>query len=192
MGRKQIQAPEQRHREYWRPVPGYDGRYQASTEGRIRRVMADGSTQPVRIYDNRGLNKRYHTVKLTRPNGDRQERTVLRVIAETWYPDQLAGDVIVTHRNGMSSDNSAYNVAIMTRQDLTRLRTAGSMRRTVLHLGTQGELLEIYPSMVAAAKATGMSVSAVRQHCIGRNKQRKADGTTYQFEETDKRRKRKG
>ena len=35
---RKAKQPEPRPREYWRSVPGYDGQYQCSTEGRMHNV----------------------------------------------------------------------------------------------------------------------------------------------------------
>ena len=100
--------------ERWRDVPGYVGKYHASTEGNIQRKLPNGTMAPVTIYDNRGYRKNYCTMILTRPDGRWQERPVLRVVAETWFP--AAQDRRAAQRNGLKSDNSVWNVALMTRK----------------------------------------------------------------------------
>ena len=37
-------------KESWKDIPGYDGKYQADTEGNIRRVYPSGKTRLLRPY----------------------------------------------------------------------------------------------------------------------------------------------
>ena len=49
MSKRRYAAPEPTPREYWREIPGFGGLYQASSEGRIRRMMPDGKHKQVKI-----------------------------------------------------------------------------------------------------------------------------------------------
>ncbi|MGX8705588.1 MAG: NUMOD4 domain-containing protein [bacterium] len=173
-------APEPARVERWRDVPGYDGKYQASTEGNIRRKLEDGTTEPVTIYDNRCYRKNYFTVNLTRPDGRRQERHVLRVVAETWFPDQLQGRK-AAHRNGLKSDNSVWNVVWMTRKAIGQRLGGQYGRKPVLHY-RDGKFVELYPSIIAASLATGYSIPTITSRCNGVMKAPCKDGSTFTWD----------
>lgn len=179
MGRRHA-APEPRRVERWRDVPGYDGKYQASTEGNIRRRLADGRTEPVSVYDNRGYRKNYFTVKLTRPDGRRQERPLLRVVAETWVPEQIQGRK-VAHRNGLKSDNSVWNVVLMTKEAIMR-RIGGQYGRKAVTHYKNGEFVEVYPSIAAASRATGYCISTITKRCNGDLKMPCRDGSMFAWD----------
>ena len=166
--------------ERWRDVPGYAGKYQASTEGNIRRRLPDGTMAPVTIYDNRGYRKNYCTVILTRPDGRRQEKPVLRVVAETWFPDQLQ-DRRAAHRNGLKSDNSIWNVALMTRRAIGQRIGGQYGRKAVLHY-RDGKCVEVYPSIIAASRATGYSRKTIAIRCNGVMKAPCRDGSTFTWD----------
>lgn len=179
MGKRNYAPKMPRPPEQWRDVPGYDGRYQASTEGNMRRRLPNGRMVPVRVYDNRGYRKIYHTVKLTRPDGCRQERPLLRVIAETWYPDQIQGRRVV-HLNGLHSDNSATNVMLMTKEALMRRIGGKTNRKAVIHY-RRGKIVEVYPSIVAACNATGYCTHTIVKRCSGKIITPTDDGSMFKW-----------
>lgn len=166
--------------ERWRDVPGYDGKYQVSTEGNIRRKLTRGRTKPVAVYDNRGYRKNYFTVKLTRPDGRRQERPLLRVVAETWFPDQIQGRNVV-HRNGLKSDNSVWNVVLVTKEASMRRIGGKYGRKVVLHY-KNGQFMEVYPSIIAASRATGHCNSTITKRCNGVLKEPCKDGSMFTWD----------
>ena len=191
MANKKWEEREPRPREYWRDIPGWDGKYQASTEGRVRKMLPDGSKKMVTVYTRSG-NRPKNTVVLRDGMGGTCEKALLRIVAETWYPDLMTPDMQVIPRNGLHADCSAYNVRIVTPAERCRIQAAGKTRRAVMHMGPYGQLLGLYPSMAAAARETGLSVSAVRLHCIGKSRCRADDGTTYRFADKAEQRKRRG
>ena len=182
-----------RAREYWRDVPGYDGEYQASTEGRVRHRTPAGGWEQVEINDNESGRRRYYSVWLKAPGGRWREHPVLRIVAMTWYPEKVRPGLDVVHRNGLHADNSAYNVAIMTRAERMRLQCSGHTRRAVLHVDARhgGRIIDIYPSLTAAAQAVGLSISGVWRHCAGMSRLRR-DGTTFRWADMAGRRPRRG
>ena len=182
MANKKWEEREPRPTEYWRDVPGYGGEFQASTEGRVRRRTPEGGWTQLRINENTGGRKVYYTVWLKTPEGKWRERSLLRVIAMTWWPEKYRADLDVVHRNGLHADNSAYNVLFVSRADRMRRQCLGRNRRAVFHIDTRqgGKILDIYPSVAAAAKAVGLTGSTVCQHCRGIHTVR-PDGTTFRY-----------
>lgn len=58
-------------KESWKDIPGYDGKYQADTEGNIRRVYSSGKTRLLRPYHKHMSGSQRMIVKLT---GDGKSR----------------------------------------------------------------------------------------------------------------------
>ena len=116
--------------EIWKPIPGYEGIYEASNLGRIR--TANGKTTssaryPVRVWKQRVLKPKVQT----RENGrkdqrvnlwkDGEEKTLLvaRLVAMSFLPmpfDKLT----VNHINGNPMDNRVENLEWCTLSDNIR------------------------------------------------------------------------
>ncbi|RBP66385.1 HNH endonuclease [Brevibacterium sanguinis] len=104
--------------EEWKPIPGWEGVYEASSLGRIKslaRIVLRGG-RPMKVAEKILKPSIHHTgyrrVILTR-GGGRSERLVHSVIAETFHGPRPEG-LEVRHRNGDKSDNSAANLAYGT------------------------------------------------------------------------------
>lgn len=186
---RKAKQPEPRPREYWRSVPGYDGQYQCSTEGRIRRKVNE-NWEIVQPMENQGGRKSYYTIWMKRPDGEWEEKSLLRIVAGTWYPDKMKSDLDVIHRNGLHSDNSAYNIKFVSRADRMRIQTAGHTRRATVRVDHTGKVIAIYASMQAAADATGWNYATIRRHCHGSVQRLLPDNTTFRFSEMPGRKRR--
>ena len=149
--------------ERWRDIPGYEGKYQASTEGRIRRIYADGSKLVLKQYERNGTNGKQHTVNLYSLDGKQRPSTVLRLVALTWMPEQARTGAVV-HRNGLHSDNSVRNIAILTPKELGT-RFGGVRRKAVCMVDQHGKVLEIYPSVTAASLDVKVARDTIVRHC---------------------------
>jgi hypothetical protein len=113
--------------EVWKPIPGYEGIYEASNLGRIR--TANGKTTsnaryPVRVWQQRVLKPKVQT----RSNGRKDQRVnlwkdgvestqlVARLVAMSFLPmpfDKLT----VNHINGNPMDNRIENLEWCTLQE---------------------------------------------------------------------------
>ena len=159
-------AQEPERTERWREIPELGGKYQASTEGRIRRMYKSREPRVLKIITNRGSCKNQHVVNITHPDGTQRQYTVLRLVAMAFYPGMTEGKNVV-HRNGLHSDNTPQNVLIIN-QSITGQR-CGSLgrRKGVCLVNGAGEIMAVYPSVMAASAATGISRETVRKHCNG-------------------------
>lgn len=173
---------------WWRDIPGYGGKYQASRDGDIRRKFESGKVRDMTPYKKRSakakkvLRDRLY-VKLTL-NGKSMEVPVLKIMADTWKGEAPEG-CVPYHINRIVIDNRADNIGFIGRRELGRL-TGGTTRRrkTVFKIDRKGEVVEIYRSAREAAKHNNMSYQTVLDRCNGKVKNPYAlDGYNYVFEE---------
>lgn len=164
----------------WRPIPGYDGVYEASFDGRIRKVK--GPMQGVRRLSKKlGL----LVVHLREPGSKvRKEQRVHVLVARAWLGEkpEPKDEYGVMHRNGIVTDNSVPNLVYMTRSEIGKRTGGKASRRAVLKLGEHGEILKVYPSARAAAADNFISLQAVLDRCKGKVK--KCNGLYFTWEES--------
>ena len=182
--------------ETWRDVPGYGGKYQASDMGHIANTFWHGQkrknggrtilTQYKRKPRGKAkLQSAKHYVHLTDLEGNMREFSAAKIVAETFLGPVPAGKVIF-HKNGNPADNSIWNLAFCTRQELGRMTGADSSRRPVLKFSAAGELLECYSSARQAAKQNYFSYQAIIDRCNGKCKRHilAPDGNYYAWDNT--------
>lgn len=176
-------------KEKWKDIPGYGGTYQASTEGRIRKVWPkSGKTTIMRGYQRtRGNNSQRMAMRvhLTKPDGKRVERTVIGLISETFFC--AAAGKIAIHSNGLKSDNSVHNIEFVTKKELGQRFGKNSKRKPVVKIDRHGEIIACYTSAREAARNNFVSYQTVIDRCNGVVKKEFAlDGCTYRWDD-DKR-----
>lgn len=159
--------------EEWRPIPGYEGIYEASSMGRIR--SAEGKTthsvrSGTRHWKQRVLRQKWRA----RPTGkkdarvslwkDKRESTqlVARLVCAAFYGN--APGMTVNHKDGDPSNNAVENLEWATLQDNvlhafeTGLNTCN--KRVVLIDERTGKGTEFY-SHAAASRFLGRNVGYV-------------------------------
>jgi hypothetical protein len=170
-------------REVWRDIPGYEGRYQASTHGRIRKAWK-GAKQPVILKANpkhSGANQLY--VNLFTSDGKQQKRPVLRLVAMAFMKD-LPEDAAVVHRNLLHSDNGLMNIRVMSRSALGRKVSYRYRCRPVVMIDRDGEIVECYESASKAAEANYIGLDSVCKRCRGEIKDEFAlTGYSFRYDE---------
>lgn len=160
--------------EVWRDVPGYGGRLQASNLGRLRVVRY--YTRILQPFQNRN-GYQIGTVSI---NGKRIRHGVHRFVAEAFIPNP-EGKEQVNHINGDKSDNRPENLEWSTCQEnnLHRVRILGGgggrPERPVV-CTTTGEW---FPSVTAAADATGSKICKIIYCCQGKRKRHNGRGWAY-------------
>lgn len=170
--------------DWWRDIPGYDGKYRVSRNGEVQRVFPGGLVRdmtPYRKQAKRSRNRLF--VKLTK-EGNPKEVPVLRIMAETWHDNQ-DNNLVPYHRNGIVTDNHADNIGFASRSELGKMtgHMAGK-RKCVFKITEKGEEVEVYRSAREAARKNHMSYQAVLDRCHNRVGNPFAlDGYTYRFEE---------
>jgi len=125
--------------ETWRNVPGHEGRYQVSDEGRVRsiphrvRVVVRGR-EATRLSPGRllrpGAQKSGH---LSVAIGKGNSRQVHQLVLEAFVGPRPAGHEVL-HLNHTPSDNRLANLAYGTRSENLRMDYAAGVRKTPVWL----------------------------------------------------------
>ena len=104
--------------EIWRDVVGYEGWYQVSDMGRVRRVAPGKSTYVGRILDPKEDDHGYIRVTLHR-NGTGKEGRVHRLVMAAFLGECPPGKE-VNHKSGDKTDNRLENLEYTTLQENMR------------------------------------------------------------------------
>lgn len=170
----------------WKPIPGYDGRYEASFLGQIRRIY---KTKPPRIlsqYEKSGERhgSRKLFVKLTRSGETGKEMNVAQMVYMT-HIGTIPDGLVVVHKNGSFVDNCVNNLILMSQTELGRKYGIRSKKKSVIKMSGSGEVVEIYCSAREAARRNYMSYQTVIDRCNGVIKKSVApDGFDYAWEDS--------
>lgn len=149
--------------EQWRDIPNYEGRYQVSSEGRVRNARTGRVLRPGLAYNG------YYMVRLCKDGYARTQR-VSRLVAQAFVPG-FAPELQVNHINGDKTDNSADNLEWCTPSEnqLHRHRVLGQQahnRKAVQCVETG----KVYASITDAAEDVGVSVYNLSRVLSGRRK----------------------
>ena len=174
--------------DIWRPIRGYGGMYEISDMGDVRSWRWRGTrrtTSPHLLRSfvrKRGAYGRGLFVKLTDENGKARDVNVLGLMVDAWLGGKRPG-LVPYHKNGDLEDNWVGNIGFTSRKELGRKTGAASGRVPVAKVTPEGEVVAVYPSARAAAKANHMSYQTVLDRCNGKVKKPFAlDGHPYPFE----------
>lgn len=101
--------------ERWRWVKGYEGVYQVSDQGQVKRVARSRGARPGRILRQRRDTNGYRSICLNARDHSGQYR-VHRLVAEAFVPGYADG-LEVNHINGDKADNRAENLEWVTHSE---------------------------------------------------------------------------
>ena len=171
-------------KESWKDIPGYDGKYQADTEGNIRRVYPSGKTRLLRPYHKHMSGSQRMIVKLTR-DGKSREEIVMQLIAKTFLGVPPPGHVAY-HKNGCQYENHIQNISYISKRELGKLTRAKSRRQPVAKIDCNGEVVEVYSSAREAARKNYMSYQTIIDRCNRKCKSTFApDGYAYAWDDKE-------
>lgn len=167
----------------WRDIIGYEGMYQVSYEGKVRRIYKNGKIKELNLYTKKnhrevlyaGLNK----------NRIKKEVQVHILVAQAFLGEPKEGEVIY-HVNGLLKDNWASNLKYIDRKKLGQITGPRSRRKTVAKINSDGEIVEVYPSARQAGRENFMSYQTVIDRCNRKVKSPFAsDGYAYAWEDSE-------
>lgn len=99
-----VYRPHDMAKERWLPVIGYEGLYEVSSLGRVRRTDKDGTIVSQQVDRKKG----YVEVTLSR-EGRRRPRRVHRIVADAFLPP-IPGATLVKFRDGNHENNAVRNL----------------------------------------------------------------------------------
>ena len=168
--------------EEWRDIPGYEGKYKASTSGRIMTTIGKGRPyMPVNRIMKQTRCHNYYKVNLC-------GRGVLvhRLVASTFIPNpENKGQV--NHKNGDTFDNRVENLEWVTAFENTHHAIHILNKRTerpgkqVSQYSLTGIHLADYNTISDAVKSTGTNISSLIAVCKG--KQKTANGFIWKYKD---------
>lgn len=192
--------------EIWKDIPGYNGRYQASTLGRIRSTdrLVEKSNGLKEFYKGRVLKASlvpsgYLYVGIAEEQNKFRSRRVHRLIAETFIPNPLNLPEI-NHKNEDKTDNKVENLEWCSREynsqyghRIEKYSKANinnpALSKEVNQYDLKGNYIRSFPSAAEAARFLGKdSVAANRigQCCRGLyQKGNSAYGYLWRFATSD-------
>ncbi len=158
----------------WKPVPGFEGRYEVSNIGAVRSctrtaLKSNGRSQLVRgkvIRPSRSQDG-YLRVNLNTPEGPSRYKTlrIHRLVAMVFIPTEDQSQE-VNHLNGLRADNRVQNLDWISRYDnMDDMLERNKHRRAVEAICTETGVVHRYPSITAAANALH---SRDKRRCLSR------------------------
>jgi len=175
-------------KEEWWDIPGYDGWYQISTEGRVRSFRVDGRRRQ------KGAGKAEHPtllkpklkagntskgksliVSLRDREGKEHKEYMTKLMADTWMGGRRPGYLTCT-KNGNPADVRLFNLEFkragdVARKNLSKVKTGPHRKRPyckklpVIKIDRTLAVVDAYPSASQAALASGVSKRTILDYC---------------------------
>lgn len=164
--------------EVWRPVAGYNGRYEVSDLGNVK-SMDYNHTGQTRVLSECDDGSGYRLVCLCK-DGRQKSCKVHRLVAEAFIPNP--GNLPqVNHKNEDKTDNRAENLEWCSQSYNINYGTANEragkakvnhpgLSRTVFQFDLQGHLVREWPSLHEVRRQTGWNCANISACCLGKCK----------------------
>ena len=166
--------------EVWKDIP-IDTlyHYQASTLGRVRKVLPDGKYILLKPTHDEKSNT--ITVTLRLPNDKKIKKCVLTIIGETFLGKKDGYKFYL--KNKIKTDARLSNIGYATASEISKMANK-SKRKTIFKIDKQGNVVEIYTDTRDCARKSFFSQQAIASRCAGNRKSIFAiDGYAYCYED---------
>lgn len=160
--------------ETWKDIPGYEGRYQVSDQGRVKalprrlRFVSKAGREAWRITTERlcatNVTRKGYALVHFMVDGKRAVRTVHELVMLAFVGPRPA-DRDINHKDGRKTNNALDNLEYVTRSDNHNHAVALGLNRQamrVVAVAQDGHPVEQYPSLGAAARAVGVTVGSIQ------------------------------
>lgn len=173
--------------EIWKDISGYEGRYQASTHGRIRSVSRKVTQKGHKCYFTRILkgkilnprlqNSNYYVVWLSK-NGEVSAQLVHRLVAQTFIPN-IDNKPCINHKNGNKTDNRIKNLEWCSYSENIKHSHKIDGRKEISKPVKCIEINKEFSSIINASREIGINRCSISHALNGRAKT--AGGYTWKF-----------
>ncbi|WMJ85474.1 NUMOD4 domain-containing protein [Anaerocolumna sp. MB42-C2] len=173
--------------DIWKDIQGYNGKYQVSFTGQIRRIYLNGKSKLMTPFKKSGKGNKLY-VHLTDNQGKDHMILVSQIVAIHFIGKPKPGQVPY-HKNGCLTDNWASNLEYIGRKQLGKMTGASSRRQPVVKINSEGEIVECYSSARECARNNYMSYQTVIDRCNLLYVKRSIfapDGYAYAWEDDEK------
>lgn len=157
----------------WMPIKGYEGLYEVSGDGEVRRKRKTNSgdidSLLSQIVDKYG----YRRVRLCK-DGKVYAQFVHRLVASAFI-GEFDGEI--NHINGNKGDNRLANLEWCShKENMIKAADTGLIKCKPVSQLKNGKEIVVFPSLCEASKVTGFNKSNLSRCCLGKTK------TAYGFE----------
>lgn len=192
--------------EVWKDIPGYEGYYQVSSLGRVKRLPRHKATDKRKTHNNirnpRVADNGYLRVNLSKDNVTKWY-SIHRLVAIIFIPNPN-NLPIINHKDENKQNNRVENIEWCTysynnnygtaieRQRKTRAANPNDKRirkmvgeknsKAICQYSLNGELIAIYKSLTEASAITGVHITTIVRQCKGRAGNTNRTLRTFRFE----------
>lgn len=168
--------------EFWKNIPGYDGKYQVNTEGDIRLIFPSGKTRLLKPFKRNKRDHKYYVI--LRKDGKKYLKSVLYVVSRTFLGEPPKG-YVAYYKNECYREGHLNNIGYIKKVDLG-ITTGKKRRKTVCKIDKNGDIVDYYGSAKEAAEANYFTQSMMCYICRGNIKSLfSSDGYAYAYDEDE-------
>lgn len=155
-------------REKWKDIENFEGLYQVSNLGKIRRTLKNGKTKILKQYSPIGG---YYVVNLCK-NGKRHLQRTHRIVAKHFIPNP-DNKPEIDHINAIRTDNRVENLRWCThKENMNNSLTINNnviaqqnSMKPVVQMTSEGNFKQIYRSQRYAGKINNKSCQTIYAYC---------------------------
>ena len=169
--------------ELWEDIPGYEGKYQVSTFGNVRRSKG-------KVLKPQKRGRGYLAVWLYDGNGNARQVSVHRLVAETFLPNPEDLPE-VNHIDEDKLNNAVCNLAWCSHKSnssygsrgakISKANTNGKRSRAICQYTLNGELVAVFPSLQEAQR-NGYAASNICRCANGHPEYSHAYGYLWRYQ----------
>lgn len=156
--------------ETWRPVPFFEGYYEISDCGRVRRMARGSGTRPGRLVKLH-VDKRGYQYFCASVHKVVTRLSVHRSAAWAFLGPPAGGKIEVNHKDGDKTNNKIGNLEWCSRAENCRHAYRTGLRsdqRPVIQFDSFNRVVARFQSLAEASRATGVNINCIVSVCKGR------------------------